>query len=72
MKLVLHTFRASLLFIACTMIFYYGILWVTAEFSDFNKYDEPEGKAIKVSTTHIEGDGIDVLDRMKLFYLIGE
>lgn len=72
MKLLIHTLKAGLLFITCTMIFYYGILWVTAEFSDFNKYDEPEGKAIKVSTNQTEGDGIDVLERVKLFYLIGE
>ncbi|WP_054710819.1 YqzK family protein [Bacillus sp. JCM 19041] len=67
-----QTIKAALLFTGCTIIFYYGILWVSEEISQRQKYDEPEGRAIKVSTGVSDFEGLSIEQRFELFLWSGE
>jgi hypothetical protein len=70
-KTIFRTFKVFIIFTGCTILFYYGIIWVNQEYQDYHRYDEPEGTAIKVST--LEGsDDLSFMDRLILFYLNGE
>ncbi|GAF21367.1 MULTISPECIES: DUF4227 family protein [Shouchella] len=71
MKILFHTMKAVILFVACTAIFYYGILWVTDELSDLHRYDVPEGNALKASSVASDEDR-SLLQRLTLFLLDGE
>lgn len=71
MALILHTFKVFILFTGCTVLFYYGIMWVNEEYQNYHRYDEPQGAAIKVSGgSSAEEQGM--LDRLILFYMNGE
>lgn len=65
------TIKVFLLFTVCTLLFYYGIIWISEEYENYHRYDEPHGSAIKVSSV---GDArqSNVLERFLLFYLNGE
>lgn len=69
--MILHSLKIFVFFTGCTILFYYGIMWVNEEYQNYHRYDEPEGAAIKVSG----GDSAEkggMLDRLILFYLNGE
>lgn len=70
-ELVMHTLKVFILFTGCTVLFYYGIMWVNEEYESYHRYDTPEGAAIKVSGTFNKNE-TSMLDRLKLFYLNGE
>ncbi|WP_416149637.1 YqzK family protein [Salipaludibacillus sp. HK11] len=62
------------LFMGCTLLFYYGILWVSVEFTEYHRYEEPEGKSLKVvspSSQEAEGE-LTSIERLRLFLLDGE
>ncbi len=63
-----------LLFMGCTLLFYYGILWVGDEYKEYHRYDEPLGRSMKViSPTSIEERGEQLsIERFKLFFMEGE
>ena len=66
-----HAAKVFILFTGCTVLFYYGIMWVNQEYQNYHRYEEPEGKAVKVSAG-LSSEGEGVLDRLILFYLNGE
>jgi len=70
-KQTLYTIKVFLLFIGFTILFYIGMVWLNEEYQNYNRYEEPDGRAIKVSSLD---EGIDTswFDRLKLFYLNGE
>lgn len=70
-KVVFQTVKVFILFTGCTILFYYGIMWINEEYQDYHRYDEPQGTAIKVSGTGT-GEGSKWFDRLILFYLNGE
>ena len=70
-KHMLYTIKVFLLFISFTIIFYVGMVWLNEEYQNYNRYDEPDGKAIKVSSIG-EENGSSWFERLKLFYLNGE
>jgi hypothetical protein len=70
-QMVLQTIKVFVIFTACTILFYYGIMWVGEEYQSYHRYDKPEGTAMKVSKDVME-EGSSLLDRLKLFYLNGE
>ncbi|MGO4888301.1 YqzK family protein [Anaerobacillus sp. MEB173] len=72
LSLVWETTRVFLLFMGCTLLFYYGILWVSQEYENYHRYDEPQGRAVKVF--HMDGEAGEskLLDRLFLFYHYGE
>jgi hypothetical protein len=69
--LILHTLKVFLLFTGCTILFYYGIMWINEEYESYHRYDAPEGAAIKVSGATVQED-TSMLERLLLFYLNGE
>lgn len=71
-KTALNTLKVFVLFVGCTLLFYYGMTWVDHEYKSYHKYDEPEGRAVKVSQESDEETGFDWLNRMRMFYRVGE
>lgn len=72
LRLVWNTFKVFLLFTGCTILFYYGMMWINEEYQNYHRYDEPDGAAIKVSGNGIEEEAPTWFDRLILFYLNGE
>ena len=70
-NVALQTIKVFIIFTGCTILFYYGIMWVNEEYQDYHRYDKPEGAAVKVSNA-AEGEPSPLLDRLMLFYLNGE
>lgn len=71
LKMVLNTLKVFVLFTGCTILFYYGIMWLNEEYTDYHRYDEPKGSAIKVTASN-EHQQSNWFDRLILFYLNGE
>jgi hypothetical protein len=71
MKIIVHTLKVFLLFTGCTILFYYGMMWVNEEYQSYHRYDEPRGTALKVSSSS-EAASTSIFDRLVLFYLNGE
>ncbi|KHD86028.1 YqzK family protein [Heyndrickxia ginsengihumi] len=69
-KLTLKTLKIFILFSVCTVLFYYGILWVNEEYENYHRYDKPEGTAVKVSTQADKDP--NWVHRLLLFYSDGE
>ncbi len=57
-KLILQTLKVFIIFTGCTILFYYAIMWISEEYQNYQKYDEPEGQAVKVVSNHVENDNI--------------
>ncbi|KAB2338390.1 DUF4227 family protein [Cytobacillus depressus] len=72
LKVVVQTVKVFVLFTGCTILFYYGIMWLNEEYKDYHKYDEPKGAAVKVSASANSSEPSSWLDRLILFYLNGE
>jgi hypothetical protein len=70
-NVALQTIKVFIIFTGCTILFYYGIMWVNEEYQNYHRYDKPEGAAMKVTNT-LEEKSSSMLDRLKLFYLNGE
>ncbi|MFK9093160.1 YqzK family protein [Bacillus salipaludis] len=70
-KIALQTVKVFIIFTGCTILFYYGIMWVSEEYQNYHRYDEPEGAALKVSNA-VNEESSSLLDRLMLFYLNGE
>lgn len=71
LRLIYRTLKVFVLFTSCTILFYYGMMWVNEEYQNYHRYDEPDGKAIEVSALPSEG-GTTWFERLILFYLNGE
>lgn len=65
------TFKVFIVFTLCTIIFYYGMIWINEEYESYHRYDEPQGSAMKVSSIG-ETRQATALERLLLFYLNGE
>ncbi|WP_453995262.1 YqzK family protein [Bacillus nitroreducens] len=70
-RTVYDTVKVFVLFTGCTILFYYGIIWVNEEYQNYHKYDEPEGSSVKASSM-IEEKETGLLDRLLFFYRNGE
>ncbi|MGD6841467.1 YqzK family protein [Bacillus infantis] len=71
MTMTFKTLKVFVLFTGCTILFYYGLLWLNEEYQSYHRYDEPEGSAVRVSGDSVS-DETDWFDRLILFYLNGE
>lgn len=69
--LILKSLKVFILFTSCTILFYYGMMWVNEEYQNYHRYDEPQGSALKVAA-RVEAKSMPWLDRLILFYLNGE
>jgi arginine exporter protein ArgO len=70
-KLVMQALKVFVLFTGFTILFYYGLMWINEEYQNYHRYDEPQGSALKVSTSQGTKD-YHWFDRLLLFYLNGE
>ena len=70
-KILWQTIKVFILFTGCTILFYYAIMWISEEYRNQHRYDEPDGNAVKVITGSIENEN-HWFDRFILFYLSGE
>jgi hypothetical protein len=70
-RLFFRTVRVFLLFAACTLLFYYGMIWISQEYENYRRYDEPEGTAVKVIRQEAD-QKIGWFSRLMLFYTNGE
>ena len=48
LKTVLDTLKVFVLFVFCTILFYYGLEWLDHNYESYHKYDQPENGAVKV------------------------
>lgn len=71
LKMMIDTIKVFILFTGCTILFYYGIIWVNEEYQNYHRYDEPNGTAIKVASM-AKNNGTSFLERLKFFYQYGE
>lgn len=71
-KLILQTIKVFLIFTTCTILFYYAIMWISEEYQNHKKYDEPEGQAVKVVSDHHIENETNWFNRLVMFYLNGE
>lgn len=71
-QVVLNTVKVFLVFTICTLVFYYGLLWLNTEYEDYHRYDEPEGRAVKVFESFHAEQELDWVERLLLFYELGE
>lgn len=71
MTMTFKTLKVFVLFTGCTILFYYGLLWLNEEYQSYHRYDEPEGSAVRVSGDAVS-DETDWFDRLILFYHNGE
>jgi hypothetical protein len=70
-KIFLKMLKIFILFTGCTILFYYGVIWVSEEYQNYHRYDEPEGTSLKVSNS-MNVENSNLLDQLILFYLNGE
>lgn len=75
MRFFLHAMKIFIIFIICTLSFYFALIWIHKEYENYNRYDQPEGNAIKVNSYRDETKNdfaSDILDRLKLFLKLSE
>lgn len=72
LRLLFQTIKVFILFTGCTILFYYGIMWLNEEYQDYHHNDEPKGAAVKVFASESDSASFGWLDRLILFYLNGE
>ncbi|MBY7143438.1 YqzK family protein [Virgibacillus sp. NKC19-3] len=66
-RIVWDTCKVFVLFIVCTLLFYFGLRTMHAEYQDYHRYDPPEGPAVKVFN-----EDQSFIDRLNLFFRLGE
>ena len=72
MKVMFDVVKVFILFVGCTLLFYFAILWVNEEYQNYHRYDKPTGESVEeVSGMH--GSVADNwMDRVIFFYENGE
>ena len=68
---MMQTVKVFVIFVGFTILFYVGMVWLNQEYEDYNRYDEPQGTAVKVSNSN-EVENAMWFERLKLFYWNGE
>jgi hypothetical protein len=71
-RIVWNTLKVFIAFTGCTLLFYYGMIWLNQEYENYHRYDEPSGRAVKVFIEFEEDRETNWLNRLWLFYDIGE
>jgi Protein of unknown function (DUF4227) len=70
-QMVWQTIKVFILFTGSTILFYYGIMWISEEYEGYHRYDEPEGAAVKVYSSVTDKES-HWYDRLLFFYMNGE
>jgi len=66
-RVVWDTTKVLIVFVACTVIFYFGMRVMHKEYDQLHRYDTPEGPAVKVFQSEDR-----FIDRLNLFFRLGE
>lgn len=68
MQTMWNVCKVLFVFLICTVLFYYGLRMLHAEFEHYHRYETPDGPAIKVYQPSED----TLLDRVYLFLRLGE
>ncbi|WP_078413663.1 DUF4227 family protein [Priestia abyssalis] len=71
-QLMYQTLKVFILFTGFTFLFYYGMMWVQQEYQQYQRYDEPQGAAVKVANMQPLNEQPSWIERLFLFYHSGE
>lgn len=71
-RIVLHTIKIFIIFTICTLFFYFGLIWINEEYENYNRYNQPEGNALKVNTPNEANEPTTLLERVKLFLKLSQ
>jgi len=68
------TLKVFILFTGCTLLFYYGMIWLHNEYEEHRQYDTPEGSAVQASAMEETTESWlqQLMDRWAVFYYNGE
>lgn len=64
---ILNVIKLFVLFICCTLLFYFGLRAFHEEYERYHRYDEPEGQTVKVFLETNEW-----MNYIDLFFRLGE
>ncbi|WP_160112354.1 DUF4227 family protein [Salicibibacter kimchii] len=70
-RAIWNGFKILIVFTGCTAMFYYGILFVIDEYQGDERFEEPEGNAIKVFDQD-SGEDFSFRERLMYMWLHGE
>ncbi|UOQ47525.1 YqzK family protein [Gracilibacillus caseinilyticus] len=68
-KMLMEMMKFFVIFVLCTMLFYYVIKALHHEYEDLHRYEYPQGDAVKVFQPQEE---TDVWERLSIFFRLGE
>ncbi|GAB2573985.1 DUF4227 family protein [Gracilibacillus alcaliphilus] len=68
-KLCLDVMKIFVIFVVCTLLFYYVIKGLHSEYEKLDRYEYPQGNAIKVMGENKETDW---WERLSIFFRLGE
>jgi hypothetical protein len=61
--------KVFIIFVVCTFLFYYVIKALHQEYEKLDRYDTPQGSAVKVFQ---QEDDNDLWERLNIFFRLGE
>lgn len=66
--------KVFILFTGCTILFYYGMMWLHKEYEEYRPYDHPKSNVVQVSTSEeVTKDWLsNLMNRLVFFYYNGE
>lgn len=66
-RYIFDVIKLFVLFLCCTLLFYFGLRSLHDEYERYHRYDEPEGHAVKVFL-----EDQKFMDYIYLFFRLGE
>jgi len=53
-RAIFDTIKVLLVFVVCTVLFYFGLKWLDENYEGYHQYDQPSDGAVKVFKTNNE------------------
>lgn len=66
-RYIYKVIKLFILFLCCSLLFYFALKSIHDEYERYHRYDEPQGATVKVFL-----EEHDVLDYIYLFFRLGE
>lgn len=66
-KIIWDISKVCIIFVACTMLFYFGMRMLHSEYEQLYRYHKPEDPAVEVFKTEDH-----FMNRLNLFFRLGE
>ncbi|SFL83831.1 Protein of unknown function [Gracilibacillus orientalis] len=67
-KVFFEMMKFFIIFVLCTILFYYVIKALHQEYEKLDRYEYPQGNAVKV----LQQEESDVWERLSIFFRLGE